>query len=100
MTVDSLRLPTFQEFEIKLPPTLPEQTAIAAVLSDMDAELEAIEGKPRMPVIAVTAAVFEENRAACREAGMDDFIEKPVKLETLRKTVARHMGKADSPMET
>lgn len=44
-TVDSLRLPTFLEFEIKLPPTLPEQTAIAAVLSDMDTELEALEAK-------------------------------------------------------
>lgn len=44
-TVDSLRLPTFLEFEIKLPPTLPEQTAIASVLSDMDAELEILEGK-------------------------------------------------------
>ena len=32
-----------------------------------------------MPVIAVTAEVFEENRAACRKAGMDDFIEKPLK---------------------
>ena len=42
-TVDSLRLPTFQTFEMRLPPTLPEQTAIAEVLSDMDAELDALE---------------------------------------------------------
>jgi type I restriction enzyme S subunit len=42
-TVDSLRLPTFQTFEMQLPPTLAEQTAIAEVLSDMDAELEALE---------------------------------------------------------
>jgi len=39
VTVDSLRLPTFQTFEMKIPPTLEEQTAIAAVLTDMDAEL-------------------------------------------------------------
>jgi type I restriction enzyme S subunit len=38
-TVDSLRLPTFQNFEMKLPVTIAEQTAIAEVLSDMDAEL-------------------------------------------------------------
>jgi type I restriction enzyme S subunit len=44
-TVDSLRLPTFQNFSIGLPPTLPEQTAIAAILSDMDAELAALEAK-------------------------------------------------------
>ena len=57
-------------------------------------EFEAAEGKPRMPVIAVTAEVFEENRAACRKAGMDDFIEKPLKLETLHAVVAKHIGKA------
>jgi type I restriction enzyme S subunit len=41
--VDSLRLPTFLQFEINLPPTIAEQTAIASVLSDMDAELAALE---------------------------------------------------------
>jgi type I restriction enzyme S subunit len=44
-TVDSLRLPTFQEFQLKIPPTLGEQTAIATVLSDMDAELAALEAR-------------------------------------------------------
>lgn len=44
-TVDSLRLPTFQTFEIRLPPTLEEQTAIATVLSDMDAELSALDAR-------------------------------------------------------
>jgi len=44
-TVDSLRLPTFQTFEMRVPPTKDEQTAIAAVLSDMDAELSALEAR-------------------------------------------------------
>ena len=44
-TVDSLRLPTFQNFGISLPPTLAEQTAIATVLGDMDAEITALEAK-------------------------------------------------------
>ena len=42
-TVDSLRLPAFQTFEILLPPTLEEQTAIATVLSDIDTEIDALE---------------------------------------------------------
>jgi len=42
-TVDSLRLPTFQTFEMHVPPTNEEQTAIADVLCDMDAELAALE---------------------------------------------------------
>jgi type I restriction enzyme, S subunit len=44
-TVDSLRLPTFQNFELMFPPTLTEQTAIAEVLSDMDADLAALEAQ-------------------------------------------------------
>lgn len=43
-TVDSLRLPTFIEFEFLAPP-IEEQTAIAQVLSDMDAEIEQLEQK-------------------------------------------------------
>ncbi|MDQ0288671.1 restriction endonuclease subunit S [Oligosphaera ethanolica] len=42
-TVDSLRLPTFQNFLVELPPTLAEQAAIASVLSDMDAEIDSLE---------------------------------------------------------
>jgi len=44
-TVDSLRLPTFQNFEIVMPLTAKEQAAIAAILSDMDAEIAALEVK-------------------------------------------------------
>ncbi|MGE3492363.1 MAG: restriction endonuclease subunit S [Vicinamibacterales bacterium] len=44
-TVDSLRLPTFQTFELRVPPTVDEQTAITEVLSDMDAELSALEAR-------------------------------------------------------
>lgn len=44
-TVDSLRLPTFQNFEIVVPPTAEEQTAIATTFSDMDAEIAALETK-------------------------------------------------------
>ena len=44
-TVDSLRLPTFLEFEIQLPSTLDEQVAIATALSAMDNEIETLETK-------------------------------------------------------
>ena len=40
--VPSLNARTIENIEVLLPP-LPEQTAIAAVLSDMDAELAALE---------------------------------------------------------
>ena len=41
-TVDSLRLPAFQKFEFFSPP-YDEQQAIAEILSDMDAEIAALE---------------------------------------------------------
>ena len=44
-TVDSLRLPTFQDFEITMPPSLAEQVAIATLLSDTDTELAARESR-------------------------------------------------------
>lgn len=42
-TVDSLRLPTFKSFELRLPPTRAEQEAIVEVLEVADAEIEALE---------------------------------------------------------
>ena len=42
-SVAGLPLPTFQIFEMKIPPTLDERNAIAAVLTDMDAELASLE---------------------------------------------------------
>ena len=38
-TVDSLRLPTFQNFQIPFPPSYEEQVTIAQILSDIDEEL-------------------------------------------------------------
>lgn len=42
-TVDSLRLPTFQNFKVRLPETTDEQRAIAHTLSDIVRELRSLE---------------------------------------------------------
>jgi type I restriction enzyme S subunit len=42
-TVDSLRMPTFLNFEMSLPPSYDEQKEIVNILSDMDDELAALE---------------------------------------------------------
>ena len=44
-TVDSLRLPTFEEFEIHYPNSTVEQKLIVNILTDMDSEIEALEQK-------------------------------------------------------
>ncbi|WP_436792909.1 PAS domain S-box protein [Actinospongicola halichondriae] len=52
--------------------------------------LRVIEGdRPHVPVVAVTASAMPEDRAACRAAGMDDFLPKPVALADLSTMIDR-----------
>jgi len=46
-------------------------------------------GGPRVPIIAMTATAVAEERDRCLEAGMDDFLSKPVDTSLLRDTLAR-----------
>jgi CheY-like chemotaxis protein len=49
--------------------------------------LEKQRGTPPMPIIAVTAHAFEEDRNECVEAGMNGFVSKPCSLEMLAITM-------------
>ncbi len=41
-------------------------------------------------IVAMTANVLDEDRAACLEAGMDDFVGKPVRLEAVIEAIERY----------
>jgi two-component system sensor histidine kinase EvgS len=51
--------------------------------------LEAREGRPRTPVVALSANVMQGEAARCREAGMDDFIGKPTTIPFLASKLRR-----------
>lgn len=47
----------------------------------------------RIPIIAITADAFADNRQKCQAAGMDDFIYKPFKVEVVVETLKRILDK-------
>ena len=44
-----------------------------------------------IPIIALSANAFEEDKIKSREAGMDDHVAKPIKTEILRKVMAKYI---------
>jgi CheY-like chemotaxis protein len=50
---------------------------------------ESRSGRPRVPIIALTAHTVAENRRDCFEAGMDDFLAKPVSVDALDAAIRR-----------
>ncbi len=55
-------------------------------------ESEARLGRPRVPIVAMTANVFAGDREQCFAAGMDDHLAKPYTREDLAATVRRWVG--------
>ncbi len=51
---------------------------------------ESLTGK-RVPLIALTAAASDEDEKRCRDAGMDDFLTKPIEQLKLQKIVNRFL---------
>jgi signal transduction histidine kinase/ActR/RegA family two-component response regulator len=60
-------------------------------------QVELAERRARLPIVALTAHAMADDRRRCLEAGMDEYLTKPVKLESLRSVLARHA--LDSPVD-
>ncbi|MFW6351677.1 MAG: response regulator [Bacteroidota bacterium] len=61
------------------------------VLNGLDATRELRKAGVTTPIIAMTANVLKGDREACLEAGMNDYIGKPVKLNDLQNTIRKWM---------
>ncbi len=52
---------------------------------------EAQSGR-RLPIIALTAGAFEEDRQRCRAVGMDDFLAKPINIDELARMLSKWLA--------
>ena len=56
-------------------------------------ELEREDAK-KIPIIAMTANAFEEDRKACLDAGMDEHIGKPIDIPLLKSAIIKLLAKS------
>lgn len=54
-----------------------------------------LPGRDQLPIIAMTANIFDEDRKACVEVGMSDFVAKPIDPAQLFRTLDRWLKAPD-----
>jgi two-component system, sensor histidine kinase and response regulator len=75
-------------------PEMDGPSAVAAIR-----ERESANGR-HLPIIALTAHAMSGDRQHCLDAGMDDYLSKPVDFKQLEQTIARVMrGRIETPVD-
>lgn len=80
---------------------LPKMDGLSATRAIRESEAAARENgmnllseNTHIPIIALTARAFEDDRGQCLQAGMDDYLSKPINREELYKTVLKYIPNA------
>jgi two-component system, chemotaxis family, CheB/CheR fusion protein len=60
-------------------------------------QIRRLTGNTTLPIIAVTASAFDEERDACLAAGMSDFLPKPISFKLLRSLLAQWLPAHAAP---
>jgi CheY-like chemotaxis protein len=81
------------------------QRAFDAILMDVEmpkldgvqAALEVRRANQHIPIIALTAHATSTDRERCEAAGMNGYLTKPVRIDSLRAELLRHVAPPSRP---
>jgi PAS domain S-box-containing protein len=89
---EAVRMAENNEYDIILMDMqMPEMNGVEATRAIRDTP-----GGAGIPIIAMTANIFEQDRNSCIEAGMNDFLTKPVNLNVFYATLLKWLSKNKS----
>jgi CheY-like chemotaxis protein len=78
---------------------MPEMNGMEATAKIRETELELATSNPqpatRIPIVAMTAAAMKGDREKCLDAGMDDYIPKPIKRELVFEMIEKWVFNKD-----
>ncbi len=84
-TLDALRKSSYDLVLLDI--QMPEMDGLTVTKIIRDPASDIVQHN--IPIIAVTAHAMQSNRTECLEAGMNDFITKPIKIQPLLETIKK-----------
>ena len=72
---------------------MPEMDGFEATRAIRETESNVTDG-PRIPIVALTANAIKGDRERCLDAGMDDYLSKPVRIEEVSAVLATYLKPA------